>query len=65
MFNCIGQKEMDRNWVWRLNAIDKCRETAYKAKNRWFQDYWHGVADSLEQTMTAQPWLRTYDGKLN
>lgn len=56
---------MEKNWAWRLNSIDKCRETAYKAKSKWFQDYWHGVADSLEQAMIAQPWLRTYDGKLN
>lgn len=56
---------MDKNWVWRLNAIDKCRETAYNAKSEWAQEYWHKVADELEQTVTAQPWLRTYDGKMN
>ena len=56
---------MDKNWVWRLNAIDKCRETAYNAKSEWAQEYWHKVADELEQNVTAQPWLRTYDGKLN
>ena len=54
----------NKDWVWRLNSIDKCRETAYNAKSEWAKEYWHKVADELEQTMTAQPWLRTYDGKL-
>ena len=57
---------MKNNFADILNTIDKCRETAYKAKNRWFQDYWHGVADDLEaKYVFGQPWLRTYDGKLN
>lgn len=57
---------MSYNWIWALNAIDKCRETAYHAKNEKFQEYWYGVADELERKYFAgQPWLQTYDGKLN
>jgi hypothetical protein len=52
---------MEKDWILTLKSIDKCRETAYKAKSEWFQEYWHGVADSLEQKVSAQP----YDGKLN
>jgi hypothetical protein len=57
---------MKNNFADILNTIDKCRETAYKAKSEWFQAYWHGVADDLEaKYVFGQPWLRTYDGKLN
>ena len=49
-----------------LNSIDKCRETAYNANNKWFEEYWYKVADELEaKYVVGQPWLRTYDGKLN
>jgi len=61
--------------VWRIlmtnyskifKSIDKCRETAYNANNEWFKDYWHKVADDIESKYVfGQPWLRTYDGKLN
>lgn len=57
---------VERNWVWALNAIDKCLETAYKAKNERIKEFWYNTADSLEQKyFPGQPWLRTYDGKLN
>lgn len=56
----------NKSWAERLNAIDKCRQAAYNCKNEWFQGYWHGVADDLESKYVfGQPWLRTYDGKLN
>lgn len=54
------------NYAKIFKSIDKCRETAYKAKSEWFQAYWHGVADDLEtKYVFGQPWLRTHDGKLN
>lgn len=57
---------MEKNWAWWLNSIDKCRQTAYYAKSEWAQEYWHKVADDLEaKYVFGQPWLRTYDGKLN
>lgn len=56
----------NKSWAERLNSIDKCREIAYNAKNEWFQAYWYSVADDLEaKYVFGQPWLRTYDGKLN
>ncbi len=49
-----------------LKSIDKCRQTAYNAKSEWAKEYCHKVADELEtKYFFAQPWLRTYDGKLN
>lgn len=49
-----------------LKSIDKCRQTAYNANSEWFKDYWNKVADELEaKYLVGQPWLRTYDGKLN
>lgn len=57
---------MRNNWVWALNAIDNCCKAAYNAKNEKFKEYWYGVAEKLEQKYCAgQPWLRTYDGKLD
>lgn len=54
------------NWIWALNAIDKCRERAHLAKNQKFVDFWNETADKLEaKYLAGQPWLRTYDGKLN
>jgi hypothetical protein len=54
------------NYTKMLNSIDKCRETAYNANNKWFEEYWYKVADELEaKYIGGQPWLRTYDGKLN
>ena len=54
------------NYVKILNSIDKCRETAYNANNKWFEEYWYKVAEDLEaKYVVGQPWLRTYDGKLN
>jgi hypothetical protein len=54
------------NYAKIFKSIDKCRETAYNANNEWFKDYWHKVADDLEaKYVFGQPWLRTYDGKLN
>jgi hypothetical protein len=57
---------LNKSMAQRLNSIDKCREIAYKAKSEWFQEYWYKVADDLEaKYVFGQPWLRTYDGKLN
>jgi len=54
------------NYAKIFKSIDKCREIAYNANNDWFKDYWHKVADELESKYVfGQPWLRTYDGKLN
>lgn len=50
-----------KSWIWVLNAIDKCRETAYKSKNKQFQDYWHGVADALEKKYLDEIKVSTYD----
>lgn len=53
------------NWVWAINAVDKCRERAYFAKNPKFVDLWHDIADKLEaKYLAGQPWLRTHDGKV-
>lgn len=55
-----------KNFADMLNSIDKCRQTAYYAKSEWAKEYWHKVADDLEaKYVFGQPWLRTYDGKLN
>lgn len=52
------------NWVWAINAADKCRERARFAKNEKFVDLWHDIADKIEaKYLVGQPWLRTYDGK--
>ena len=60
----LGAKKM-YNWIWALNAIDKCRERAYFAKNQKFVDLWHDIADKLEaKYLAGQPRLRTHDGKL-
>lgn len=60
---------MDKNWVWAINSIDKCRETAYHAKSEWATEYWNKVADDLTEKYSylfaGQPWLYTHDGKLN
>jgi hypothetical protein len=59
---------LDKSWAERKNTIDKCRQIAYNAKSEWFQEYWYKVADELEAKYifsVGQPWLRTYDGKLN
>ena len=54
------------NWAQALTAIDKMRECADRATNQWFKDYWNNAAEELgRKYLTAQPWLRTYDGKLN
>ena len=67
MFRYIRLKEMlNKSWAERRNTIDKCRQIAYNAKSEWFQEYWYKVADDLEaKYVFGQPWLRTYDGKLN
>ena len=67
MFRYIRLKEMlNKSWAERRNTIDKCRQIAYNAKSEWFQEYWYKVADELEaRYVLGQPWLRTYDGKLN
>ena len=66
MFRYIRQKKKMTNYAKIFKSIDKCREIAYKAKSEWFKAYWHGVADDLESKYVfGQPWLRTYDGKLN
>ena len=53
------------NWVWAINAVNKCRERAYFAKNQRFVDFWNETADKLEaKYLAGQPWLRTHDGKL-
>jgi len=61
--------ERNKNWVWLLNSIDKCLDTAYNAKSDWAKEYWTKVADDLEEKyshlLAGQPWLRLYDGKLN
>lgn len=55
---------MTYNWVWAINAADKCRERARFAKNEKFVDLWHDIADKIEaKYLVGQPWLRTYDGK--
>lgn len=56
---------MKRDWVWALNAVDKCRRSGYLAKHKAISDRWYAVADELEvKYLGGQPWLRTYDGKL-
>ncbi len=57
---------MMKSFADNIKSIDKCRQTAYNAKSEWAKEYWHKVADELEtKYFFAQPWLRTYDGKLN
>jgi hypothetical protein len=53
------------NWAQALTAIDRCREAGDRAQDPKFKDYWYGVAQKLgDKYLMAQPWLRTYDGKL-
>ena len=54
-----------RNSIWAMNAVNKCRDRAYFAKNPKFVNLWHDVADKLEaKYLAGQPWLNTYDGKV-
>lgn len=56
---------MVRDYIWAMNAEDKCRDTAWFAKNEKFKELWHAIADKIENKyLIGQPWLRTYDGKL-
>ena len=41
------------NWIWALNAIDKCRERARLAENQKFVDFWNETADKLEAKYIA------------
>lgn len=51
--------------IWAANAVNKLRRLASVAKNQKFVDFWNETADKLEvKYLTGQPWLRTYDGKL-
>ena len=53
------------DWVTATNAANKMRDTAYYARNEKFRDLWHDKAYQLEQKYLAgQPWLSTFDGKL-
>jgi hypothetical protein len=55
---------MKRDWIWALNAVGKCRQAGYFAKNKAISAQWYAVADELEvKYLAGQPWLRTYDGK--
>lgn len=64
------------NWSQALTAIDRMRDCAEHAQNPWFKEYWLKTAEELGQKyltgpwpwhseQVGQPWLRTYDGKLN
>lgn len=55
-----------RDYLWAINAEDKCLDAAYRAKNEKFKQLWYDVANEIEKKyLVGQPWLRTYDGTVD
>ena len=53
--------------VLQMERIQNARRAMVRAQNPKFRTLWADIADKLfaELKDYGQPWLRTYDGKLN
>ena len=53
--------------VLQMERIQNARRAMVRAQNPKFRTLWSDIADKLfaELEGYGQPWLRTYDGKLN
>lgn len=48
-----------------MTRIQNARRAMVRAQNPEFRKFWDNVANELFAKLEGQPWLRTYDGKLN
>jgi hypothetical protein len=53
--------------VLQMERIQNARRAMVRAQNPKFRELWDDIANKLfaELEGYGQPWLRTYDGKLN
>jgi antirestriction protein ArdC len=53
--------------VLQMERIQNARRAMVRAQNPKFRTLWADIADKLFDELEGygQPWLRTYDGKLN
>jgi len=49
----------------QMERIQNARRAMVRAQNPKFRAFWDDVANKLFVELDGQPWLRTYDGKLN
>lgn len=47
-----------------MARIQNARRAMVRAQNPEFRKLWDNVANELFAKLEGQPWLRTYDGKL-
>ena len=48
-----------------MHRIQQARRAMVRAKDPKFRKLWDDIANKLFDQLEGQPWLRTYDGKLN
>jgi antirestriction protein ArdC len=51
----------------QMERIQNARRAMVRAQNPQFRELWDNIANKLfaDLEQHGQPWLRTYDGKLN